>query len=329
MDKLFIILSLLLSTLQSNDNYQLGKGVQLGTSPIYLGGYASFDYQNANDANRLRIDDIAIMMYGEYDQFSFMSELEYKELYVKTYKNDSHTTEKNEKLHIERLYVDYNINDNYSLKVGKYNSPIGFWNLLPINVLRATSSNPVSSKILFPNFTTGLDLSYSSYESGEVQLHLLVQDNEDLDADYNNYKIDKHYGFVLSYALNEQTIKLNTGYFHKTNNQTIQNNIQYLLLSYQYESQKYQILAEAGTQKNTDKLLNSAAYIQGLYRFSEQHIGVLRLESYSDKSTNVNEEFAVLGYTYRPLYPVALKSEVQIHSKNELNKFLFSFSVLF
>ena len=73
MYKLLLILCFL-SFLESNDEYKLGEGVQLGTSPIYLGGYISLDYQNADDENRLRIDDFALMIYGDYDKFSFMSD---------------------------------------------------------------------------------------------------------------------------------------------------------------------------------------------------------------------------------------------------------------
>ena len=329
MHKLLIIL-LLLSHLESNDNYQLGEGLQLGDSPIYLGGYFSLDYTNEDELNRYRIDDVALMAYANYDKFSFMSEFEYKELYVKTYENGVEDTGHNEKLHIERLYFDFHFNDNYVLRIGKYNSPIGFWNLLPINVLRATSSNPISSEILFPKFTTGLDSSYTSYDDGEVKINLIIQQNESFDADYNNYKVDKHYGLGVSYALKNYTLKLNGGFFHRIDTLTSEDELYYILASIKYESDSYEFLGEVGTQRSKDNSTNNyAGYVQGLYRFSQKHIGVLRLESYKESKSSRDENFAVFGYTYRPLYPVALKAEYQIHSHDQLNKALFSLSVLF
>ena len=259
-----------------------------------------------------------------------MSELEYKELYIKSYQDTTSTISHNEKIHIERLYFDYQFNENYKLRAGKYNSPIGFWNLLPINVLRATSSNPKSSDILFPKFTTGLDTSYSSYTNGELKLNLTLQQNEDFDADYNNFKIDKHFGLGISYSLDSYTLKFNSGFFHRIDTLHSQDELYYFLASLKYESESYEFLTEIGTQKSKNNTtVNHAGYIQGLYRFTPKHIGIIRLESYKETMNNSNENFAVLGYTYRPLYPIALKAEYQVHSHEQFNQALFSFSVLF
>ncbi|MFT5662585.1 MAG: hypothetical protein ACI9TV_003242, partial [Sulfurimonas sp.] len=248
----------------------------------------------------------------------------------KTYANNTSTTTSNNQLHIERMSLDYNFNDNYIFTLGKYYSPIGFWNLLPINVLRETTSNPISTKIIFPTYTTGILSSYSSFDSGGLKLDLMLQNNEDLDDDYNNYKIDKHYAIGSSYEKNDFTLKLNTGFFHKIDNQIIHDELYYLLLSTKYDKDKYQFLTEFGVQRSTKNFTTSkAGYIQGLYRFEEKHTGILRLESYKDNTNSIQENLAIFGYTYRPLYPVAIKSEFQLHSQSNLNQVLLSLSVLF
>lgn len=319
-----------LLSLQADEEYQLGKGVQVGSLPLYIGGYFSLDYKHTNDIDRYRIDDLAILGYGDYEKFSYMAEFEFKEMYVETHQNGIKDSTNNDKLYTERLYIDYNLNENYMFRVGKYNSPIGFWNLLPVNVLRETTSNPVITSIIFPKFTTGLDTSYTSYEEGELKVDVMLQHNNDLDDEYNNYRIDKHYGFGISYKRDDYTLKLNGGYFHNLDTYIIQDNLYYLLLSAKYESDKYQILSEIGSQKsNNDYTTDYALYIQGLYRFSEQHIGVIRVESYDDNIDATDDDMLIFGYTYRPLYPIAIKSEYQFHSQNNQNQFLFSFSVLF
>jgi len=324
---LFIMILMFL-TLNAKDDYVLGEGFQVSSLPFYIGGYFSLDYERDDDSKRYRLDDIAILGYGNYKNFFYMAEFEYKEFYVKTIQNDNTLVSKNRKIYTERLYFDYDFDENYKVRFGKYNSPIGFWNLLPINILRETTSSPMSSSILFPKFTTGLDLVYTSYDSAELKVNMLIQNNNDIDVGYNNYEIDKHYGFGLSYEKDEYTLKVNAGYFH--DRKLFYDNLYYLLVSAKYESQKYQILTELGTQRTLDKITtNYAGYIQGLYRFSQEHLGVIRLESYDDKVSSKNENFAVLGYTYRPTYPVAIKSEYQIHSKSDENKILFSVSVLF
>jgi hypothetical protein len=339
--KIIAVLALVLS-LYAEEEYQLGEGMQLASLPLFVGGYVSSDYRNMNDENRYRLDDIAVMGYGSYDKFSYMAEVEYKSFYVETHTGDTTNITKDTKIHTERVYLDYKLDENYMFRVGKYNNPIGFWNLLPVNVLRDTTSNPVSLEILFPKFTTGGSASYSSYDEGELKIDLMIQNNNDLDHDYNNYIVDKHYGFNLSYEQDDYTLKVNGGYFRNVisydpseANEPYESlehpeDLYYFLLSGKYETQKYQFLGEIGTQrKESEFTTNYAGYVQGLYRFTEQHTGIVRLESYDDKYHNKEDDIAIVGYTYRPIYPVAIKSEYQFHSLHSENQFLFSLSVMF
>jgi len=325
-----VAIFLLLFTLQADDKYQLGEGIQVGSLALYLGGYFSLDYKYMDDYQRYRVDDLAFLAYGSYSKFSYLVELEYKELYVKINDNGEESITKDTNLYTERIYMDYNLDENYMLRVGKYNSPIGFWNLLPINVLRETTSSPKSSYIVFPKFTTGLGASYSSYDEGEFKIDLMLQHNNNLDDDtYNNYTIDQHYALGITYEKSDFTYKLNVGFFHPLE-QMSGDDLFYLLLSTKYESDSYQFLGEIGTQKSENEVTTEyAGYIQGLYRFAPEHTGVLRLESYDDRRSDTSDDIAIVGYTYRPLYPIALKSEYQFHTLKSENQLLFSFSVLF
>jgi len=322
-----IILMMLYASLHSQDEYQLGDGAQVGSLPLYIGGYFSIDYKSTEDSKQYRIDDIAFLAYGSSNKFSYIAELEFKEFYVKTDTNDTITTQKDQTLYTERVYIDYNLDGNYLLRAGKYNSPIGFWNLLPINVLRETTSSPKSSYILFPKFTTGLYSSYTTFEDAEFKLDIMLQNNKGIYDSYNNYHVNTHYGLGLSYEMDELTIKLNGGYFKDTD---LNIPLYYALLSMKYENDDFQILSEIGSQNiNEESSTNYAAYLQGVYRFTPRHLGIIRLESYDSKNTNQQDDFVVFGYTYRPLYPIALKAEYQSHSIESENQFLFSFSVLF
>ncbi len=330
MRKLIVILFFLLSLHAEESSYELGKGMQVASLPFYIGGYISLDYRNMGNENMYRLDDIALLGYGDYGKFSYMAEVEYKDFFSQTYKGETSSIKRDTKLHIERIYVDYNFDENYLFRIGKYNSPIGFWNLLPINVLRQTTSSPVNTDIIFPQFTTGAGASYSSFDEGELTIDIMLQHNDDLDDEYNNYKIDTHYGLGVLYEADEYAIKLNSGYFHRTENNVIQDNLYYFLLSVKYDTERYQFLSELGYQQSNNKTTTPyAGYIQGLYRFTDQHISALRIESYDDHVNNKSDDIAVFSYTYRPSYPIAIKYEYQVHSIREENQFLFSLSVLF
>jgi len=327
---LVLILFLILNSLHAQEEYALGEGYQVGELPIYLGGYFSLDYRKKDEEDRYRVDDIAFMSYGGNDTISYMIELEFKEFYVYTDGDNGYDTQQDNRLYIERLYVDYNINDNYQIRLGKFNTPVGFWNLMPINVLRATTSSPVSTEIIFPQYTTGVDASYTSFKTSEFRLDAIIQNNPPIDDDYNNYDIDKHFALGVSYERNDLTLKLNGGYFSKRDDYYADvDNFTYTLISSEYAHDDYQILAEVGAQRSEDGDHNYAGYLQGLYRLTQKHIAIMRLESYKDDIENVHDDIAIVAYTYRPLYALALKTEYQQHTKNNENQFLVSFSVLF
>ena len=334
--RIFLLLLLIFVTLQSDeyiedDGYRLGEGVQLGSLPLYVGGYFSMDYQNRDEASRYRVDDIALLAYGGYENFSYLGELEFKEFYAYSiYENGDTQIDKDTSLHLERLFLDYSFNENYRLRAGKYNSPIGFWNLLPINVLRDTSSNPISTEIIFPKFTTGVEATYVNYSDSELQVDLLMQYNDDVDPSYNNYEMDEHFGLGITYVKEDISFKLNLGMFDNYVTDNLTKRLYYALASFKYEAEDYQIMSEVGTQSSRDAFTTKyAGYLQGVYHFTEKHAAIGRVESYDDALIDKQDEIAIFGYTYRPLYPVALKAEYQFHSLEKENQFLFSFSVLF
>jgi len=316
-------------TLHADSDYTLGEGIQVGDLPVYIGGYFSVDYRNRDDEQRYRVDDVAFLSYGGNDTLSYMLELEYKELYVHTQDSGNRTIERDTHLYVERVHLNYNIDDHYTLRVGKYNSPIGFWNLMHINVLRETTSNPVSSYILYPMFTTGANLTYSTFHQAAWSIDLIAQRGKAIDNGYNNYAIDRHFGIGISYEYNNFTCKLSGGYFRNIPRRYEQN-AYYALVAAQYESDRYQIQGELGSQRSSHAFTTTyAGYLQGTYYMTERHIGIVRLESYQNNLLDRRDSFALLGYTYRPLYPIALKTEYQWHTRNSDNQLLFSFSVLF
>jgi len=314
----------------NQDKYVLGEGVQIASLPLYVGGYFSALYQAKEHTKKYQLDDVALLLYGDYEKFSYVSEFEFKELYTYTKTENDAKSEQNTNIHIERLYFDYNYDENYQARVGKYNSPIGFWNMLPVNVLRDTTSNPIVTDIIFPRFTTGVSVTYSSYEKNAFQVDVLAQHNNDLDYNYNNYHMDEHFGLGFTYLLEDLSLKMNLGTFDNLRKNGTSEILYYGLLSFKYEQEKYQLTSELGSQYSQKKATTPyAGYLQGVYNVTQEHAAILRLEVYKDEVTQNKDNIVVFAYTYRPLFPVALKAEYQLHSLEEKNQILFSVSVLF
>jgi hypothetical protein len=322
----FILLSGLL--LANEQEYQLGRGMKLGSLPLYIGGYFSIEYEEGYGNERsLTIDDLAFMVYGGYSNISYLVELEAEDIYKKEYRS---RVEYNSQFHIERLYVDYEFNDRYSIRVGKYNSPIGFWNINPINVLRDTTSSPIITDILFPKFTTGVDIRYNLLSNLSKTLHIILQENEDIDTlisseVYNNFDIDRHYGVALALQYELWSYQFNMGYFEDIDGDSYS----YALGSFEYISDEFKILGEVGTQWDSDgSTIPYITYLQYSYNFIENHQAIVRLESYK-KIDTIKDSLVVMGYTYRPRPPIAIKGEYQWHSQRLENRLLLSISVLF
>lgn len=339
MSKLLVVLLLVITALMADegDEYTLGEGLKVPDIPLYIGGYVSTDYTYFNEQkhNRYSIDDIAFLAYGGVNKLSYLAEFEYKEFYVKEW-GAKDVKEEHTELLVERLFMTYHIDENYQAEFGKFNSPIGFWNLTPINVLRDTSSSPHSSMLLFPKYTTGANLEYRYFLDYELKINLLLQENNDLDDKYNNFDIDSLYGFGLEYVKDDFHIRVDGGYFHSKLPLLQYQDISYAMISFKIDKEKYQIMGEFGTQFFRDKMIvPHAGYLQGVYRLSEKHAVISRLESYKKyelfgtREYSTQDAIAIFGYTYRPLYPIALKAEYQFHSQEDQDRALFSFSVLF
>ncbi|SFV61848.1 hypothetical protein MNB_SV-13-1607 [hydrothermal vent metagenome] len=325
---LFFVLSVMIYAQESK--YELGKGLQIGSLPLYIGGYVSLEYEYFdNTKSSFALDDVAILAYGNYENASYMLELEAKDMYAYS-KGDSKEINSNH-FHIERLYVGYEFGEKLAIKLGKYNSPIGFWNLMPINILRDTSSSPKITKLLFPNFTSGLELEYHLGNEGNSLLHLMMQESEDIDKwindeVYNTFELDRHYGLGLSLEHSDINYQLNAGYFHTIHDESYY----YLLAGFEYKKSDFKLLGELGSQFDEDAVsMPYIAYLQYSQIIKDNHELILRGESYENKKIDIKDTFLVAGYTYRPLAPLALKFEYQWHSYKEEEKALFSFSILF
>lgn len=328
---ILILLLLFFIRATADEEYQLGSGKQLARLPLCIGGYFSLTYAQTQQYQEYKADDVALLAYGEHEALSYLAEVEFKELYVeRDFKSSKRYIKRDYEPYMERLYLDYTFDERFKVRLGKFNSAVGFWNLLPINVLRDTTSSPKFVYTLFPRFSTGMHATYAHSASNETIVDATFQNNNDLDSQYNNFIADKHYAFGFATHLDSIALKLNTGYFCAPSEQRINGGAYYATASLRYENDAYVIMAEGGVQKaKIESDISYALYLQALYRVDHHNALVMRLESYESKIEQNQDNIAIIGYTYRPLYLIALKAEYQWHKESLENQFLGSFSVLF
>ncbi len=316
------------------EEYRLGEGLQLGDSPVYLGGYFSLNYwHNLKETSQLTFDDAALMLYGGRGHWSFMAEAELSDAYEHRW-GYSEEEKTDWTVHAERLYGRYEAGECFRMTLGKFNTPYGFWNLMPINVLRDTTSSPRVVETIAPRFTTGADIRFGFGDAGAFSV--LLQENKDLDYyingdnHYNNFDIDNHFGIGYLFDRGTWRFRLNGGYYSE---RVEDEHWIYGYAGFEYFRPGWHVLSEAGYKHNDedDSVPRSSfgAYVQATRTLWEKHDAILRLEATTDYIENSDDRFAVFGYTYRPLFPVALKAEYQYHSREDSDRLVFSLSMLF
>ena len=324
------LLALFSSVVAQADPYTLGDGWKLGGTPYYVGGYFSTYYWHDPQGNSgFGLDDAAVMLYGGEGAWSFMAEAEMSDVYVRRFGEDAYS-DTDLTVHAERVYAHYESSEYWNATVGKFNTPVGYWNLMPVNVLRDTTSSPEVVSRIFPRFTTGADLCIAA---GDLSLNALVQVTPDLDAafnrndNYNNFDIDKQAGVGAELSRGVWSFGVNAGGYEERREDESWG---YLYASTEYLSESFHLLAETGYRRNKANTRSDfGAYVQGTQAIALRHFAVLRLEYDTDYVHSGEDSIAVVGYTYRPVYPVALKGEYQFHSQSALNELLLSFSMMF
>lgn len=328
MMRLILLVFALLSINAYGDAYEFGEGVNIPNTPIYIGGYATLDYvQRADDYKRFRVDELGLMAYGGHERFSFMAALEMKESYVHEWdlQEEISTTDK---VSVERLYIDYEVSDAIKIRAGKFNTPAGYWNMEPINILRDTSSVPYSTYLLYPRYTTGLEFHYADSFSSNTEYAMIVQETQGLDDYYNNIEVDRHYLAGVEHFFSDAfKMKANVGYFETYNDEPYL----YTLLALSYESENFDILSELGNRRDSKTYtVPYSFYLQGTWHINEANGLVARFETYAiDEGAQRDENINVLGYVYRPDFPFTFKIEYRDHSYRNENQIRSSVSLMF
>jgi len=322
------LFSLALLSLVHADEYELGRGVHINDA-LNVGGYFSAELESNQQSDTFTLDDVAVLAYGDINPMvSYLAELESVGFYHKNFTDGTET--QSHKFHIERLYADLWMSDDFNIRFGKQITPIGYWNMEPINVLRDTTSNPLYSKLLFPKFLTGIDINGYVPQTQGLKYHLFAQNNHDFDEEYINIPNTHFFGFAID---QEVSMDWNTGgsageYIAKTGQRT-----RFIQANFKYDDTRWQVLTEALAAKseysNRQDGYTYSGYTQAMYRYTPEHAYIGRYEYYNDHYTDYKDHILTLGYSYRPLYPVSLKGEYQWHSQNDENRALFSLSVLF
>ena len=307
--------------------YEPGNGIEL-TEYLKVGGYVAAKYEKSDSVDKFLLDDVAVLAYGNISPLSrYLIEMENVGRYQKDFKNDKES--ESGAFRIERAVFEHSFSSRLKTAVGKMITPVGYWNQTPINVLRDTTSSPFAATSIFPKLITGAQL-FGESGIDDLEYSVCIQQNNDFDEKYNNFAINKFYGGGLTYSINDYLeTKGFVGYFNERSDASQR---RFAHLPAKYQKGVIQLLSEAvysdidAKQKQAN---SAAAFLQGRYTIGQKHYGVARYEFYYDTLENKREHIGVIGYNYRPIYPVSIKAEYGLSSISKNSRFLCSVSALF
>lgn len=135
--------------------YTPGRGLGLGDTGLRLGGYSSLELtRDEGAAARLDLADLSFfVIYDPFARVHLFSELEIEDLVSIDTEGHGGTGDAN--FLVERLYADFSLRDDLQVRLGRFLTPVGRWNVIHAQPLVWTTSRPLVTDLPFDNDTTG------------------------------------------------------------------------------------------------------------------------------------------------------------------------------
>lgn len=164
-----------------HEPYRLGSGLHFPQQGLVVGGYFSFLYSNLKSQDwTADARDLSLFVSQNLsNRWQWFSEIELGD--ALNISADGITL-RHAEVDLERLYADYRARPALNLRLGKYLTPVGRWNLIHADPLVWTADRPLSTAAAFARHATGAML-YGELAAGANNLDykLYVDDSELLD----------------------------------------------------------------------------------------------------------------------------------------------------
>jgi hypothetical protein len=137
--------------------------LRLGRSGLRVGGFTTLEIdKEEGEPGIVELDGVNFLVAWEpVDFFRAFAEVEIGGLLeVDT---DTGETTSNPDVTLERLYADLSRDDALNLRIGKFQTPIGIWNLVPAEPFTWTANEPILVETAFDEHQTGAALFGTAY----------------------------------------------------------------------------------------------------------------------------------------------------------------------
>jgi len=195
--------------------YRAGRGLTLEKLGLTIGGFTSLELEVPkrgsipvdpeepdevpDDSGEFSLDSINfLVLFQPVEQLRLFMEVEVGDLF--SVNLDSGEVESDATAFFERLYGDIALDDAYNLRIGKYQTPVGRWNLVPAEPFTWTATEPLLLET-FDEHQTGA-AAFGTFFPSEAELSYWVygQFTDAFDVEEDEEPADYSVGGRLVYT---------------------------------------------------------------------------------------------------------------------------------
>ena len=316
----------------SDVNYRLGDGLHIPGLGLTLGGYVTGSYDKLTGVSqRLALNDVSLSAWWESGRWKVFTEFDEEN----TLSSRSAETEDEDRyLALERFYIDYSYGELTTIRVGKFLTPIGRWNLIHATPLVWTTSRPLVTTVAFPTNVTGLMVTGSFNAWGQaVEYSVYGSNGNEIRP---NPALDTfHEAEGLRVVLPVSSgMQLGYSYVSFEQEQPLVEHRQLYGLDFFWKFGRCELWAEGVHRVLHDpgNRNEGGGFVQFVAPITDKLYGVMRYESYRETQQTAATGLHVLGFSYRLTPAIVLKAEFVDARHNDIGAqqgFLSSVSVLF
>ncbi|MFQ5666239.1 MAG: hypothetical protein ACE5I7_07375, partial [Candidatus Binatia bacterium] len=211
---------------------------------------------------------------------------------------------------LERLYGDLEASDSVNLRVGKFLTPVGRWNVIHAQPLVWTTSRPLATEVAFDRHTTGATLFGSVYpRGGTLTYSLFGQFVDALEPTREVLPAGRSAGGRLEYSA-RSGLSVAATYLASSHH----GDWQHLGgLDALWQRGPLELMSEWVFAKGTGELGDAwGGYVQSALEVLPSFYLVDRYEHFDQRAPEPEVNLVVLGAAYKPLPHVILKAEYLI-----------------
>ena len=319
--------------LLSDMDYRVGNGLRIPSLGLTLGGYATASYESLQGLPaRAALDNLSLSVWWEgsshwkiFNEFDIENGLSSRA---------AKATDEKQYLALERFYVDYAANELTTVRVGKFLTPIGRWNLLHATPLVWTTSRPLVTTLAFPTNVTGLMVS-GSLSAADTPIDYAIYGSVGSEV-RPNPALNTFRRAMGTHVIVSVTPGVQLGFSYVSFNQqkTAGEHDQLFGIDFLWSGGGYELTAEA-IHKSTNQSSGETergAFVQLAAPLSAQLHAVGRYEVYHHAQQGPATRLWVTGLSLRVTPAIVLKAEWLNARHNDTGPpqgFLASISVLF